>query len=183
MNDELKGREENLDDREKKLADKEKELDTKRVALKQWFDMEKARLCNENKSLKETIVELQIENSRLKEKVKELESNVEDEEKALIKRAAELMDLIDNKANVLASSKAIFERQKKLKPTGEETPRFNRGVDTDTLVRMYIESGYTLTKEILQYYEERGIKVTYAGLRERLITARPPPATQWWALR
>lgn len=172
MNDELKGREENLDDREKKLADKEKELDTKRVALKQWFDMEKARLCNENKSLKETIVELQIENSRLKEKVKELESNVEDEEKALIKRAAELMDLIDGRINLIANSKAVFERQKKLKLSGEESPRFKRDIDTDTLVNMYVASGYKLTHDILQYYKERGIKITYDGLRKRLINAK-----------
>lgn len=127
--------------------------------------LEKAEKRNNN--LNGYCRRLEKENEILREELKTRDTN-----EVIIKRAAELMDLIDGRANMLASSKAIFERQKNLKPKGEESPRFNSDIDTDTLVDMYKASGYTLTKEILQYYKQRNIKVTYGGLRFRLINAK-----------
>lgn len=111
---------------------------------------------------------IEEDNERLR---KELEAKDYNKDK-IINEAARLMSLIDGRINLIANSKAVFERQKKLKLSGEESPRFKRDIDTDTLVNMYVASGYKLTHDILQYYKERGIKITYDGLRKRLINAK-----------
>lgn len=90
---------------------------------------------------------------------------------AVVDRAANLMDLIESRINVVANSVAITKRMKDHRLSGEESPRYLHGIDVDELVEMYKAAGFKLTDNILTHFQKACPGVSYVTLRDRLVKA------------
>ena len=90
---------------------------------------------------------------------------------AVVDRAANLMDLIESRINVVANSVAITKRMKDHRLSGEESPRYLHGIDVDELVDMYKAAGFKLTDDILTHFQKACPGVSYVTLRDRLVKA------------
>lgn len=90
---------------------------------------------------------------------------------AVVDRAANLMDLIESRINVVANSVAITKRMKDHRLSGEESPRYLHNIDTDELVELYKAAGFKLTDDILTHFRKNNPKLNYMTLRDRLVKA------------
>lgn len=136
-------------------------------------------------------VEKESEIAELQAKVDELQYNLErykaftkaytDENKhlkqalsdqmAVVGRAANLMDLIESRINVVANSVAITKRMKDHRLSGEESPRYIHGIDVDELVKLYKAAGFKLTDDVMTHFQKECPGVSYVTLRDRLVKA------------
>lgn len=89
----------------------------------------------------------------------------------LIARAAGLLDFIESRVEVIANSKAITKRMKDHRLSGADSPRYNHDIDNETLIKMYVESGYKLNSEIVNHFKKSSRGVSYVTLRDRLVKA------------
>lgn len=89
----------------------------------------------------------------------------------VVDRAANLMDLIESRINVVANSVAITKRMKDHRLSGEESPRYLHNIDTDELVEMYKAAGFKLTDDIMTHFRKNNPKLNYMTLRDRLVKA------------
>lgn len=129
-------------------------------------DIEK--LETEKQELKEEIAKLRSENNILKGIKEKQDKEVSARWKELADRIREQISLIDDNKNLIAASAGNREKQKHA--TGSESNRFIQELDTEELIRVYRENGYSIPKEVKEFYK-RKYNITYNGLRERLIKA------------
>lgn len=124
--------------------------------------LENDRLLAEINKLNERIMEL--ENERNKQIVMQTESTVD-------VRINELLDLVNRNIQSLSVSEYLKSDAYKEKSalTGEESHRFKHSINNEELKQMYINNGYKLTSDIVDYFNSKAKNgVTYQALSNRL---------------
>ena len=138
-------------------------------------DLSKMRFKNETveQQLKRQIVALELENTALKNnKGSDLNTNVTNvmdnmQLEELKDKVERMLELVEKNIKSMALTEYMkSETYKERDRQGEKSPRFNKDVNNERLMRMYIESGYKLTNDIVNTFKPYGIG--YNGLMERL---------------
>ena len=124
--------------------------------------LENDRLLAEINNLSERIMEL--ENERNKQIVMQTESNIDG-------GINELLELVNRNIQSLSVSEYLKSDayKKKSALTGEESHRFKHSINNEELKQMYINNGYKLTSDIVDYFSSKDKNgVTYQALSNRL---------------
>lgn len=161
------GRETTIYNMEQQIATLKEEkaaLNGQLTTLKEMYE----KLAKEYATLKDTTYDLLEKNETLETKLNSIKTDDVPytlERDALLKRASDLLDLIENKASMMAAN-VNYVKKLRERSRGEEHPRYNHAIDDELLKSQYMESG-KLTEDIVEYWQAR-TDVTYQGLRERL---------------
>ena len=147
--------------------------------------LENDRLLAEINNLSERIMEL--ENERNKQIVMQTESNIgerimeleNERNKQIVMQTEsnidgginELLELVNRNIQSLSVSEYLKSDvyKKKSALTGEESHRFKHSINNEELKQMYINNGYKLTSDIVDYFSSKDKNgVTYQALSNRL---------------
>lgn len=133
-------------------------------------NFEVSELENKASDLQKEIEIYQALSNKYKEE-NELLKKALNNQMAVVDRAANLMDLIESRINVVANSVAITKRMKDHRLSGEESPRYLHSIDTDELVELYKAAGFKLTDDVMTHFQKVCPGVSYVTLRDRLVKA------------